>query len=197
MFDLVIIREVGPPRTHENGFIQIDLPDRWRLHVWPEARRIKKQATDSPIHDHVWAFQSWILLGNLVDTLYDPRLSFVAGGPFQLYDVVNGKLDARPSWSADPKALAGHHLKAGSSYSMPAGVFHETTWSGLAVSLMHREQQVPGSVRVLGRWGEPPDNAFDRATANPQSLLWDIVDESIHEILTEKDWWERLSGARS
>jgi hypothetical protein len=41
------------PRVHGNGFIQLDLPDGKRLHVWDED--IPRQKVNTSMHDHyVW-----------------------------------------------------------------------------------------------------------------------------------------------
>ena len=53
------------PRVHGNGFIQLDLTDRRRLHVWGD-HRIPRQSVPSTIHDHTFSFKSTIILGQLV-----------------------------------------------------------------------------------------------------------------------------------
>lgn len=54
------LRAVGErPRVHGNGFIQLDVTPRTRLHFWsPE---IPRQKVATPIHDHVFGFVSYVI----------------------------------------------------------------------------------------------------------------------------------------
>ena len=49
------------PRVHGNGFIQVDLTHDTRLHVWGD-KRIPRQNTYTPIHDHVFGFKSHLVV---------------------------------------------------------------------------------------------------------------------------------------
>ncbi len=52
------------PRIHGNGFIQVDLDELHRLHLWDVM--IPRQSVDSSIHDHAFGFESRTLQGMLV-----------------------------------------------------------------------------------------------------------------------------------
>ena len=60
------------PRLHGNGFIQLDLNGKDRLHVWhPD---LPKQEFPTPIHDHKFSFKSHILYGELTHIEYHADL---------------------------------------------------------------------------------------------------------------------------
>jgi len=59
----------GRPRVHGNGFVQLDLTERSRLHIWGDPR-IPKQKVATPIHDHVFGFESTIIVGRVISLTY-------------------------------------------------------------------------------------------------------------------------------
>ena len=74
MINLEAVRASGSrPRVHGNGFIQLDLTERSRLHVWGDPR-IPRQKVSTPIHDHVFGFTSTIIVGRLINVIYDVEL---------------------------------------------------------------------------------------------------------------------------
>ncbi len=56
------------PRVHGNGFIQLDLTDRTRLHVWHPS--VPRQKVATQIHDHVFSFESCCIVGRLINVVY-------------------------------------------------------------------------------------------------------------------------------
>jgi hypothetical protein len=192
---------VGSPVTHENGFIQLSVGEHARLHVWPDLK-IAKQLTDSPIHDHTFSFRSWVLLGALDNVQY--QLSPQHAGhlstaiSYELHTVDSaGKLQPTDFFCM-ARLVSRQHLPAGAVYEFGAGEFHETRWRGLTCSLMVKTKIAGRAAdgrphaRVLCRINEEPDNAFDRATANPPELLWSIIDQAV---LGAEYYLEDLWGA--
>src|SRR3546814_6146607 len=80
--DLKAVRERGGrPRVHGNGFIQLDLTERGRLHIWG-APRIPRQKTATPIHDHVFGFESTVAVGRPVNLVF--RIVYCESGGFEV-----------------------------------------------------------------------------------------------------------------
>lgn len=193
LMDILDKKNCGDPRTHENGFIQLDLDFPWRLHVWPEhGRGFKKQATDSPIHNHMWGFRSWTLYGRIHDVGYDViptrRLDSgdkASGFLHEFHVVKEGKLHSVQDFCLAHRRTR-HTIAAGGTYRMEAGVFHASEWDDLAVTIICRDAPTKQFVRVLCPYGQVPDNSFDRATANPLHVLWDYIWRGVHAALREE-----------
>jgi hypothetical protein len=68
MINTAVLKERGVrPRVHGNGFIQVDLTADTRLHVWGD-KRIPRQNVYTPIHDHVFGFESTISVFSMETT---------------------------------------------------------------------------------------------------------------------------------
>lgn len=184
--DVVDAHNAGArPRVHGNGFVQLDLTDRRRLHVWGDPR-IPRQVTPSQIHDHTFSFTSQIIIGQLVH-----RVIFVnrdPGGGYDLHKAVvrqgeDTQLVKEPGrFSA---TIVTEHLAVdGSKYSFQAGQFHETVAPWLCVTVITKDgptlAQGGPSPRVLVPAGLEPDNTFDRYQTPPDAL-WDIILQSFKD----------------
>ncbi len=171
------------PRVHGNGFVQLDLTSRRRLHVWGDPR-IPRQTVPSQIHDHTFSFKSTIMAGQLVhraiSVTKDP-----AGG-YDLYQaVVNHGEDTRLVKQTGRVAATitlESLITVGQTYSFQAGRFHETLAPWLCVSVIEKDgptlSQGGPSPRVLVPATLGPDNTFDRYQTEPDAL-WRIIFEAL------------------
>lgn len=171
------------PRVHGNGFVQLDLTERRRLHVWGDPR-IPRQVVPSQIHDHTFSFRSRIVVGQLVhrtiSVVKDP-----AGG-YDLYKaVVNHgedtrllKQPGRVSATITNECL----IAAGEQYTFQATRFHETLAPWPCVTVIEKDgptlSQGGPAPRVLVPARLEPDNTFDRYQTSPE-LLWQIIFENL------------------
>jgi hypothetical protein len=180
---------VGQPATHENGFIQVPVGEFSRLHVWPDAG-LQKQKSDSPIHDHTFSFRSWILCGTLKNVLMHVQESALDYGTrYEIHTVSpEGKLVPTDT-HANAYSVSRQSLRMGSVYELSAGIFHETLWDDLAVSLMVKTAPGGRAARVLHPHSQVVDNEFDRAEANEGGTLWSVVDRGVTEALKNLDVW--------
>lgn len=181
------------PRVHENGFIQLDLdpgykwspdlkchPAAVRLHVWPDGP-IRHQRTSSPIHDHRFGFESTVICGVLHNVCYEFLWGGESGGSVthQVYAAREGKL-----WPTEicgtPRELYHQVVSAGGRYHARPGELHESRAEGLTATVMVRTElsrlYVP---RVLCPVGEPPDNGFDRESAEEPEVLWGYIGRAL------------------
>ncbi len=171
---------VGCPSTHENGFVQVPIGDFARLHVWPDGG-VRKQVSDSPIHDHSFSLRSWVLHGRLENHLYAVQESALPHGrQYEVHHVSReGKLVPSDVF-ASVFPLSRQSMVPGSTYEVRSGFFHETRWEGLTVTLMVKTGVGEQSrARVLCPVGQVVDNEFDRAEANPEADLWALVDRAV------------------
>ena len=172
------------PRVHGNGFIQLDLQDNRRLHVWGDYR-IPRQIIPSPIHDHTFSFMSTIIKGQLVNRSMNVRID--SGGGFDLYVAkINEKEDTHLEKQSYRVSVEIQHeilMKAEQQYTFPAGAFHETVapWKCVTVIDKVKSTKLPKpAARVLVPVGLEPDNTFNRYDADPK-LLWQIIYESLRQ----------------
>lgn len=171
-------------RVHGNGFIQIDLKYHpgVRLHVFGHPL-IPKQRWPTPIHNHVYSFDSRILSGSLIN------LKYVIVDEAKTHRVCTfdqpapGEFDTKLNDTGQEVALRQESvvlLRHGDEYSMTAGFFHETFTNEPTVTIMKkRDPYLPDftSGWVLCRIDQPVDNNFYRQAMDEEDL-WTIVYES-------------------
>lgn len=171
-------REVRP-RVHGNGFIQLDLSQSKRLHIFGDPM-IPCQVTPTPVHDHTFGFTSQILSGELTNVWYDVEDS--KDGTHNVYQArVRDREDTVLENTGRVVRLIERDRKtfrAGESYEMLPGDFHETLINGRTVTIITKDgpslSQGGSSPRVLVSVGSKPDNDFNRYAESPETL-WDII----------------------
>jgi hypothetical protein len=171
------------PRVHGNGFIQLDLTARRRLHIWGD-QRIPRQRVPSTIHDHTFSFKSTVYRGQLVHRCID--LIEDSSGAYEMYYAVTNKgEDTRLEKSSarfNAIITADHLLKAGDAYTFEARKFHETVAPWLCVTVIDKDgptlSQGGPNPHVLVPFGLAPDNTFDRYQTEPDAL-WRIIFEAL------------------
>ena len=176
------LRSLGnAPRLHPNGFIQLDLDDRERLHVWPDVP-VRVRTPAAPIHDHVFGFESQAHLGAIVDRRYD--LVEDPDGGFELHGVVCyvvGKKDAGLHRLDDKRyrlvLTDERRVTAPGSYVMPPSIFHESVAEGLALTVIAMTAPDPARpARVVCRRGGVPAEIFKRdGGPEERERLWSII----------------------
>jgi len=173
-------------RVHGNGFIQVDLPENKRLHVWGHPD-IPRQVESSQIHSHRFGFESTILVGSLVNVIYkkikltdqseySPSELFDVYVPVQrtLEDTVLVREEGDPiCLSPTPIAL----YRAGDTYSMLPKDIHETFVNQPTATLMTKTSVAPDDYvpEVFLPLNKKPDNAFNRYQNLGTEELWTIV----------------------
>lgn len=169
------------PRLHPNGFVQLDLSDKVRLHIWPDNSVVlPKPKVATVIHDHTFDFQSTILAGRLTNLIYEFNES--PDGPWHLYGVKPYAVVKKwvPMILTDNKRFTSRVLdievlKKGDSYKFPAFKFHETLWDGLTVTAIRIGRTYPEEMaRVACSVNELPDNDFRRDCADPE-VMWSLI----------------------
>lgn len=191
MINLTAVRKQGGrPRVHGNGFIQLDLTERSRLHIWGDPR-IPKQKIPTPIHDHVFGFKSTIIVGELLNVIYDVKIN-KDDGTWKIYvpQIREGEdtiLIPTDEWAnivgvdSDDFVSASRYPKT--VYKMRPFVFHETFTEEPAATIIIKDgptqvQGFPHLPRVLVPPGHEPDNDFNRYAAD-EDMLWLIIEQTL------------------
>ena len=168
------------PRVHGNGFIQLDLNDEGtrRLHIWDED--VPRQVVATPIHDHVFALRSSVLMGTLIHEELEPIE--VGQGTHKIYRAQQEEGTQNTILVPDDgevllKVEQRLCLAEGSIYTFPAWKLHQTDHVGLTATVMNKVNAPSdyGRPRVLVRVGSEPDNDFHRDGFD-QEFLWGYIE---------------------
>jgi hypothetical protein len=182
------------PRVHGNGFIQLDLTERVRLHIWGHPM-IPRQTQPTPIHNHVFGFKSWCLVGRLVNVEYELELG---GTEFQVYEAVArvqedtilalkedtvGIRHTRTTVTVPGVFNMDESVSMRSSYYFKRFKFHEIFVPEPTITVMMKDgptlaQGAKCAPQILVPTGRSPDNTFNRYDHDPE-LLWGIIRETI------------------
>ncbi len=172
------------PRLHPNGFVQLDIADKIRLHVWPDNSAVlPKPKVVTNIHDHTFDFESIVVVGSLTNLIY--KFSESASGKYYLYNVkpyavvkhwVPMVLQDQRRFNA---RIVGKCIQnAGESYTFPAFRFHETLWDALTLTVIKVGKTYPDRyARVACDVKEVPDNSFRREAAD-KKVLWSLIEKA-------------------
>jgi hypothetical protein len=172
------------PRVHGNGFIQLDLDKKTRLHFWGHPD-IPKQKTSTPVHSHIFNFTSTILKGTLTNIVHIITQYPNNEKTYHMYEVTP-RQRADTSLQKMSEFLYKTNTKswiysANESYAMPRFTYHETYITEPTITLMKKTYvSAQGIPHVLVPSHLTPDTTFDRY-GFPEEMLWDIIQKIIGE----------------
>lgn len=186
--DGLYLRSLGnKPRVHPNGFIQLDLSEKRRLHVW-HPRLTIRQRTFSPIHNHIFSFTSKVYVGRLINVIYgfkpnpsgsheEWQVRAIEGQNTELVKTEGGRINLDP--------LLVDVVVSGGEYTMDKRAFHETLCNEPTLTIMEKSDAEfsmgPNcqGASVIVPWNEKPDNAF-RRDDHDNHILWGYIDDTIN-----------------
>ena len=160
-------------RIHGNGFLQAELPDGRKLHVWNAGdKNFPKQTTSTQIHTHNSPFKSTILHGKLMNFEYEMSTDLrVSNDYYDEYEAIvrHGK-DTELKPTGRTLAIENRRVfkfSLGSEYDFPGGpnLYHETNpLTGSVITVVERTGPISPifNPMVMVQCGEYPDNNFDR-----------------------------------
>ena len=181
-------RQGRKPRVHGNGFLQLDLDDVRRFHIWGHPL-IPAQKTPTPIHDHTFTFESEVIVGVMVNDLFRYEVTSPNRFTHRVYraQVREGEdtmLVAENAWDSwgELKFLGRHELLPGASYTLTPEAIHESSVKGLTLTVITKHgktlSQGGSSPRVFVPKGVEPDNSFHRTTAMSPSAMDQVFQEA-------------------
>jgi hypothetical protein len=188
------------PRVHGNGFIQLDLDDRVRLHVFGDLR-IPRQKFPTPIHDHVFGFTSHVLSGRMINVEYEEgpwpglieAINLPIGNFYEPHTRMLGEdlcedtvLQQRDPGTYGLFVNDTQIVHAGEEYRCDAGTLHESVTAEITVTLIQKDgptvaQGAAARPRVFVPVGGHPDNEFNRYDAAPVEMLWHIISDALKQ----------------
>ncbi len=174
------------PRVHPNGFIQLDLDERRRLHVYHPALEVH-QKTYHPIHDHIFSFVSMIYSGRLINVAYD-AVSDKLRGTHVVWQArsIGGEesvLERREDliWRRlVPRVL--QVFQPGEGYEFPAKLLHEVAFTVPTMTIIHKSAKTAAQGNklvpvIMVPVGVEPDNDFRREDHDVEDL-WRLIAEA-------------------
>lgn len=184
-------------RIHGNGFLQAELADGRKIHVWRNDIPRQKQSTF--IHNHTSDFTSTILIGKLRNEEYSlmstrfgmrvKKYEMWQANPREGKDTVLEKLPAGSFFIASKRIF---RFSVGSSYEFPGekDLFHATyPESYLVVTVVERHETPLDKFAkpiILVESGQEPDNEFNRyGHSGYASLLY----KDVKKMLIDK-WYK-------
>lgn len=184
LYELAV--QCDEPRVHPNGFIQLDLNDTHRLHVWHPSLPYR-QKTYHPIHDHVFGFTSKIFSGRITNVQYDVVADSLNGTHYMAQARSTGPEETiligapQPSYY-DLRPHDGATFQAGEQYEFPAFQFHEILFNEPSLTIIRKHtitmyEGNPRSPTVMVPRGVCPDNDFCRKDVDTD-FLWELIVEA-------------------
>lgn len=162
---------------HGLGFIQVQLTENTRLHVWhPELPR-RRCFEHSKVHNHRWGFRSRVLVGRLKDRRFEFEPS--SNGNHMRYEhgSARGTCGGR-GWEPVERGMLIEHCPrilhaGGSSYHTSAYDYHtsEPMDDGIVVTLLDKEYTNDRPASSICRLDIEPETDFDRYQLAPVSLM--------------------------
>lgn len=164
---------------HGLGFIQVQLDESRRLHVWhPELPR-RACIDHSSIHDHRFDFTSLVITGELDNVVFMESASDT--GLYQTYlhegaRSPNGGRPWEPDGRIDLRPIGTQHVKEGQVYRMPAYKYHLSIpgIGGRVATVMTKTAEYPQGAHSTCLVGVEPDRDFNRFQLT-EDQLWEVV----------------------
>jgi len=173
------------PRVHPNGFIQLDINEKDRLHVWHPSLTVR-QKTFSPVHNHIFSFHSEIYVGRLINVCYQKDAAPTGTHEEWRVQLIEGEetklvRQGEARYHLDPVEM--EVMFPGDLYFMPKWEFHEILTNEPTMTVIRKKGAVltlgpnSGGASVMVPVGEEPDNDFRRGDVDTDAL-WDLILET-------------------
>lgn len=173
------------PRFHGNGFTQLYLSERVRLHVWNE-RLVKLDDHNAQIHNHRYGVKSRVLQGALKHEVF--AVVPLAFGEHRVWSVEGREL--KPSVRVQVTSMGVYTMVAGSEYTFPNPFFHTSDADQFTVTIFEIGEDQDHAPMVVAPNGQTPTDAF-RESPFVGDLWRAIADACVlneHEIAAATDW---------
>lgn len=158
--------------VHPNGFIQIVLDGRTRVHFWHH--QIPRQEVRTPIHDHIWDMYSCVLKGRMINMNH----SVCDGSNYKVHVPKSGDL-VGIGRKVDIEETNLELVTGGKDYYVPEGQYHESVPAEPSVTVIKKSEKRKERPRILVPERKRPDNSFDRKDVMDKDEIWKFVENMI------------------
>lgn len=165
---------------HGNGFLQMDLSNKYRLHIFHPDLIPFAQKVRTTYHTHFFDMTSSILYG----TMIHKHMGLISGDAYKIYSCVydgNRTKDSSLERSLDYpgtygfRILSESRLAHGSEYFFASGLWHESTTEDLTVTVIRKDNPLlVHQPLVACPINDEPDNEYKR-----DAVAMDIVDQYV------------------
>lgn len=177
--DVLKIRELmnAPFKVHPLGFYSCTLlhenNQKIRLHYWDSITNAEQQSSELMIHDHIFDFKSWIMLGALENIEYEESDE---GERYYLYSTKYENDSSILKITDDSLKITYKNSSVytqGMSYVMGANVLHKTrSVTERTFTILHTQDTGNTSPRVLSNTNmSESEIIFQRKDVNEKELL--------------------------
>jgi len=171
----------APISLHGLGFLQIKLPETYRMHVWHPELPKRSCFEHSQVHDHRFGFRSRVIVGKQRnDTFFLSRAVPVSFSHIAyLHEGARMENGGRPwveHYEGQLKQVSSQEISVGETYDMLPYVYHSSTalGDGKTVTLMKKTEEHDKGAHSLCQIGVTPDDKFDRYQMS-NGDMWEIV----------------------
>lgn len=159
---------------HGLGFIQLQLENNCRLHVWhPELPR-RICFVDSSIHNHRFSFESAVIKGTQVNRRIEIELTKDGSHEVISHNGPRSPKGGRISYPVAECNIFYHEpekLGVGQTYFMNQYDYHETPNSGTVITFMRKLEEGNIHANSIIVKGKNFDQEFDRFQLSPDELF--------------------------
>ncbi len=177
------------PVVHNNGFIVLNLTKRKRLHIWGHSD-IPKIREEQAIHDHVFGFRSFSLVGKLSNINYELNTD---DSKYQIYFTNQSNYLVEPSnVFCDVKlkqmttiAPFGNKEELSDFYDIKPWDLHRTIVTEKAATVIHKSGNIVTTHNHQGQRAMvliPKDKKpFIESPPLPinEKVLWEIIEDAL------------------
>lgn len=175
------------PVVHNNGFIVLNITQTKRLHIWghPDIPQIRETQA---IHDHVFGFRSFALVGQLTNVIYE---LIPNGSDYHIHLTSPSKYEIEPTnvfCDVKPKHITtiapfGNKHGFPDFYDMKPWDLHKTLITGIAATVIHKTGKLLSTMNSQGQrafcilpkeekpYSHPSFSSIDK------KVLWKIIKE--------------------
>ncbi len=188
------------PRFHGNGFVQLYLGPRTRLHIWtPELPPIRNH--NATIHTHRYTIESAVIAGVLRHATYNVRPTVKDQRTCRVVQLTGASETDRKMpgeilpMNYEHQVRHDYLFAAGSKYNFRADLFHSSDngHHKMTVTVMKKISEdardfngepVYAKILLVGD-EDQPTHAFDPRTQPTQDILWSIVERVVRQYHVE------------
>lgn len=178
------IKRVGKNiRVHPNGFIQLNLEDDYRLHLFLD-KEVYERFPRTPIHTHALVLESRVMLGEVTNVEYEVQEDPL--GNLCMYTAQNmeSELEKVLSKTYSISSKREETIKVGEEYRVKVHTFHESLHKGDTITIVRKIRNNSGisgacGIDILCLKDQTPVTGRVKI---PENELWEKLETVLKDI---------------